>query len=154
MKYTTRLQSHNMKKEKYLDITLKAAAIFLWSFSPLFLFIVWDIHRENPILKEGEALGDMILRFPYRWDFELFFAGFFLVWGIYVWRATKDIQKDINLVKFTGWAFFVHGITYLITGAFRSNELVHLLTDSVYWFVFAFLILYLAPTTQKIKYVK
>ena len=138
-----------MKKEKYLKFALKAAAIFLWSFVPIFLFIVWDINRANPILKEGEPLGDMIIRFPYQWDFELFFAGFFLVWGIYIWRATKDIQKDINLIRFTSWAFLVHGITYLIAGAFRTNEIVHILTDSTYWFAFAFLILYFAPAPQK-----
>jgi len=131
------------------SIALKATAIFLWYFVALFFFIVWDINRVNPILKEGSTFGDMMVRFPYQWDFELFFAGLFLVWGIYVWRATKNTQEDANLIRFTGWAFLIHAVTMVIVGAIRSQDLVHLLTDSIYWFIFAFLILYFAPTPQK-----
>ncbi len=138
-----------MKKEKYLKMILKITAIFLWYFTPLFFFIVWDINRANPLLKEGTILGDMLVRRPYQWDFELFFAGLFLVWGIFVWRATKDTQKDSNIIKFTGWAFLVQAITMILAGAIRSQDLMHLLNDSIYWFILAFLILYFAPTPQK-----
>lgn len=140
-----------MKKEKYLNIVLKATAIFLWYFVALFFFIIWDLNRDKPILKEGTTFGDMIVRFPYQWDFELFFAGLFLVWGIFLWKATKNNQKDSNLIKFTGWAFLVHAITMIIVGSIHSQDLVHLLTDSIYWFIFAFLILYFSSSQNKIS---
>ena len=138
-----------MKKEKFLYIILKAAAIFLWYFVAIFFFIVWDINRENLILKEGSIFGEMMVRFPYQWDFELFFAGLFLVWGFYLWRATENTQKDSNFIKFTGWAFLIHAITMIVVGTIRSQDLVHLVTDSIYWFLFAFLILHCASTPQK-----
>lgn len=133
-----------MTKEKNLKIILKITAVFLWYFVALFFFIVWDMSRESPLFQKGTTLGDMMARSPYQWDFELFFAGLFLVWGIFVWRAAKNIQKDLNLIKFTGWAFLVHAVTMIIVGAIRKQELIHLLNDSIYWFLLGFLILYFA----------
>lgn len=138
-----------MNKEKYLNIILKITAFFLWYFVALFFFVVWDMNRANPLFKEGTTLGDMMVRHPYQWDFELFFAGLFLVWGIFVWRATKTTEKNSNIIKFTGWAFFVHAITMIIVGIIRSQELVHLLNDSIYWFLLSFLILYFSAKLQK-----
>ena len=129
-------------------MTLKTTAIFLWYFVALFFFIIWDINRVNPFFKEGSTLGDMMIRHPYQWDFELFFAGLFLVWGIFIWQAAKNPQKDSSIIKFTGWAFLIHAVTMIIVGFIRSQELIHLLNDSIYWFFLSFLILYFAPKQQ------
>lgn len=130
-----------MKKIRHLDILLKTTAIFLWYFVALFFFLIWDLNRANPFLEGGTMLGDMIVRRPYQWDFELFFAGLFLVWGIFLWHASKDTQKDSVFIRFTGWAFLIHAITMIIVGIIRSQDLLHLLSDSIYWFLLGFLLL-------------
>jgi len=137
-----------MKKEKCLKITLKITGLFLWYFVALFFFIVWDMNRSTSLLKEGTTLGDLMIRHPYQWDFELFFAGLFLVWGIFIWRATKDTRKDLNLIKFTGWAFLIHASTMIIAGAVKTQDLTHLISDSISWFILSFLILYFAPRSH------
>jgi len=111
--------------QKLLNTTLKISAIFLWYFVALFFFIVWDMNQANRLFKEGTTLGDMMVRHPYQWDFELFFAGLFLIWGISLWRASRNTQKDSALIKFTGWAFLIHAITMLIVGAIKQEDLKH-----------------------------
>ena len=138
-----------MKKEKYLSFVLKCSALFLWYFVALFAFIVLDGNRAEPLLKEGTALGDMMIRFPYQWDFELFFAGLFLVWGIFLWRSTRTIERDMNMIQFTGWAFLMHAVTMIGAGMIRTQDFVHLLTDSIPWYVLGFLIVYLEYRRRK-----
>ena len=137
-----------MKEKNHLSILLKVTAIFLWYFVTLFFFLVWDLNRVDPFLKEGTLLGDMIVRHPYQWDFELFFAGLFLVWGIFLWKASKNTQKDCALIRFTGWAFLVHATTMIVVGVINSQDFIHLASDSIYWFILGSLLLGL-PTTSR-----
>lgn len=123
---------------------LRVTALFLWYFVVVFLFIVWDINNGSPLLQEGTTIGKLMVRYPYQWDFELFFAGLFLVWGIFIWRAGKDISASRSLIQFTGWAFLVHAITMIIVGLIKTDDLIHMLNDSIYWFIFGTLTLYSA----------
>lgn len=141
-----------MKEKKSLNILLKVTAIFLWYFVVLFFFLAWDLSRANPFFEEGSFMGDMVVRQPYQWDFELFFAGLFLVWGVFLWQASKEPQKNSSFIRFTGWAFLVHAITMIIVGLIKSEDFIHLVSDSIYWFLFSSLLLYLqAPLTQQKK---
>ncbi len=130
-----------MNKEKSLKVILKLTSIFLFYFVLLFVFITWDLNQTNSILEEGTTLGNLIIRYPYQWDFELFFAGLFLVWGISLWKSSKDVGKNSLMIGFTGWAFLVHAITMLIVGITKTEVLTHLATDSIPWFIFGILIL-------------
>lgn len=114
---------------------MKISAIYLWYFTPLFLLIVSRV--GNRLLQQGSLLGDLIIRYPYQWDYELMFAGFYLIWGIFLWKAAKDPAKNISFIKFTAYGFFANVATNLIVGLFRTEELVHLLTDSILWFMLA-----------------
>lgn len=127
-----------MDKEKSLRMILKISAIFLWYFTPLFFLIV-----SSPLLfHQGTFWGDLIVRHPYQWDYEFFFALFYLVWGVFVWKAAKNPSKDISLVKFTAWAFLVNAISLILVGFFRRLELAHLATDSIPWIVISAVIFY------------
>jgi len=131
-----------MKTQKYLKIVLKISAIFLWYFTPLFLLIVSDV--GNQLFQSGTFFGDLIVRYPYQWDYELMFAGFYLVWGIFVWKAAKNPENNSTFIKFTAWGFFANVATNMIVGLFRTEELSHLVTDSIPWLVLGFFIFYLS----------
>lgn len=130
-----------MKKETSLKLLLKISSVFLFYFVLLFLFITWDLTQNYQILKEGTTLGNLIIRYPYQWDYELFFAGLFLVWGIFLWGSSKNLEKNITFIKFTGLAFIVHAITMLIVGIVIPENFTHLLLDSIPWFILGTLIL-------------
>lgn len=83
-----------------------------------------------------------MIRYPYQWDFELFFAGLFLVWGIFIWRASQNLHRDKSVIHFTAWAFLTHAVTMIIVGLIRQQELTHLVNDSISWFLMSFLIFY------------
>lgn len=131
-----------MLTEKFQKNILRLSALFLWYFVVLFFFIVWDLQRAEPLFKQGTLLGDAMIRFPYQWDFELFFAGLFFVWGIFLWQASTNILRDARLAAFTGWAFIVHALTMIIVGIIRNQELAHLVNDSISWFLLGSLLLY------------
>ena len=131
-----------MNTEKSLKVVLKISAIFLWYFTPLFLLIVSDIGKH--LFQENTFFGNLIVRFPYQWDYELMFAGFYLVWGIFVWKAAKNPENNLSLIKFTAWGFFANVAMNIIVGLFRTQELSHLLTDSIPWFVLGLLIFIMA----------
>ncbi len=127
-----------MNQEKNLKIILKISAIFLWYFTPLFILIV-----TSPFLfKQGTFWGDLIVRHPYQWDYELMFAGFYLVWGIFVWKTAKNPGNNLSFIKFTAWGFLANVVTNIIVGLLRTQELSHLVTDSIPWFGLGLLIFY------------
>jgi len=84
-----------------------------------------------------------MIRYPYQWDYELMFAGLFLVWGIFVWEASKKLSENKSVIHFTAWAFLAHAVSMIIVGLIRSSAFVHLLTDSIPWFLISFAIFYL-----------
>lgn len=129
-----------MDVEKSLKISLKISAIFLWYFTPLFLFIVSDIGSN--LFQQDTILGNLIVRYPYQWDYELMFAGFYFIWGVFIWKASKNPENNLSFIKFTAWGFFANVLTNIIAGLFRMEELAHLMTDSIPWFVLGYLILY------------
>lgn len=129
-----------MAKEKFLKIILKISAVFLWYFVPLFFLIVSG--TGNRLFQQDTFWGNLIVRYPYQWDYELMLAGFYLIWGIFVWKASKNPANNLNFIKFTAWGFLVNVLTNIIVGLFRTYELAHLITDSISWFVLGFLILY------------
>ncbi len=126
-----------MNSEKSLKLLLKISTIFLWYFTPLFLLIV----SSQFLFPEGTFWGNLIVRHPYQWDYELMFAGFYLIWGIFVWKAANNPQNNLSFIKFTAWGFFATALTNIIVGLFRPHELMHLTTDSILWLLLGFLIL-------------
>lgn len=138
-----------MTTDKYPKIVLKISAIFLCYFTPLFLFIVLDI--GNWPLQPNSFFGDLIVRHPYQWDYELMFAGLYLVWGIFIWRASKNLGNNLMFIRFTAWGFFVNASTMVITGLLKTQELAHLAIDSIPWLALSFLMFYFKKDYGKIS---
>ena len=133
-----------MNKVQFLKITLRIAAFFLWYLSLLFLLIIWDVNASTPFLKKGTFVGDLIIRYPYQWDYELMFAGLFLVWGTFVWRASKNLQSNKTIIQFTAWGFLAHAMSMIVVGVIKTTDFAHLATDSTPWFIISFLVFYFA----------
>ena len=127
-----------MNNKKYFKILLRVSAIFLWYFTPLFFLVI----SSNSLLKQNTFLGDLIIRFPYQWDYELMFLGFYLVWGVFVWKVAENPENNMNFIKFTAWGFFVTALTNIVVGFFRMQDLWHLSMDSIPWLALSFLIFY------------
>ena len=119
----------------------------MWYFTPLFLLIVSDI--GSLLFQQSTFWGNAIIRFPYQWDYELMFAGFYLIWGIFVWKAAKNPENNLSFIKFTAWGFFATVITNILVGLFRTHELSHLIGDSVPWLILGLLIITLSKELEK-----
>ena len=128
-----------MNNKKYLQIVLKISAIHLWYFTPLFLLIVSDVGSR--LFQEGTFWGDVIVRHPYQWDYELMFAGFFLIWGVFVWKAAKNLENNFSFINFTAWGFFAVVLTNILAGLFRTRDFIHLAIDSIPWLTLGLLII-------------
>ena len=127
-----------MSNDKYLKIVLKISAIFLWYFTPLFLLIISDIGSR--LFQEDTFWGNLIVRHPYQWDYELMFAGFFLIWGIFVWKVAKNPEMNLSFIKFTAWGFFAIVLTNILVGLFKTQDFIHMATNSIPWFILGLLI--------------
>ena len=121
---------------------LTITSLFLWYFVVLFILIVWDLAQGSRLFTQGTLLGNAVARYPYQWDYELMFAGLFLVWGIFLWKASNNLAANKTLITFTAWAFLVHAVTMIIVGIFKTQDLGHMLGDSIPWFALSFLLFY------------
>ena len=108
----------------------KIGAIYLWWYVGVFILVLTDLKLN--FLTEG--IKNVLVRYPYQWDYELMFTILFFVWGIFLW-------KNIYLIKFSGYMFVSQGIVMIILGIIRENEMIHLFTDSILWIVLGFLLL-------------
>ena len=88
-----------------------------------------------PLLKENTFLGDILIRRPYQFDFELMFTVLYFVWGIFLWKFSKEPNKNSNFVSFTAWAFLTQAIVMIILAVFRTEEALHFVLDSIPWFI-------------------
>ena len=112
---------------------LKISALFLWYFTLVFLLAVFG--SNIPLLKEDTFLGDILIRRPYQFDFELMFTVLYFVWGIFLWKSSKESNKNSNFVSFTGWTFLTQAIVMVILAFLQSRESLHFIFDSIPWFI-------------------
>ncbi|GEM_PF-2962594 len=112
---------------------LKICAIFLWYFTLVFLLAVFGSYI--PLLKENTFLGDILIRRPYQFDFELMFTVLYFVWGIFLWKSSVNPNKNSNFVSFTAWAFLTQAIVMIVLAVLRTDETLHFVLDSIPWFI-------------------
>lgn len=110
---------------------IRAVALYLWWFTVVFALAINS--EKISWLAQGTHWGDALLRRPYAWDFELMFVVLFIVWGVYLWRASTRITHNLSLLKFTSWAFITHAGILVVIGLLREGELAHLVIDSIFW---------------------
>ncbi|MEK7103477.1 MAG: hypothetical protein AAB870_03985 [Patescibacteria group bacterium] len=115
---------------KLLQRVNKISALYLWWYAFVFVIVIVDL--SIPFLPE--TIKSVLARYPYQWDFEFMFSALFLVWGCFLW-------KDKQLSRFSGYAFLSQGVAMILLGLFRSQEMIHLFTDSVLWIILGVLLL-------------
>ena len=111
----------------------KIAALYLFWYVLVFILVVVDLNF-NFLAPE---IKNFLARYPYQWDYELMFSTLFLVWGIFLWRSSKNE----TFVKFSGIAFIVQGITIITLGFLRQAEASHFFIDSILWLILGFILL-------------
>ena len=108
----------------------KISAIYLW----VYVFIIGLVIIDLQLGFLSESIKNILARYPYQWDYELMFMALFFVWGVFLW-------KDSSLNKFSGYAFLTQGLVMIILGLMRQNEIIHLFSDSILWFVLGYILL-------------
>lgn len=110
-----------------LSLSLKILALFFWWYGVVFVLSVARLGGVSlPALPFLEYRGDV-----YAWDFELMFTAIFLVWGWYLWIASKEPQQHRLFIGFTIAATLAHIAAMLVIGLIRTTDLTHLLIDAV-----------------------
>lgn len=123
-----------------LKNSLRFLAFVLWSYTPVFIITMLGLSfPQHSVFKQfsPEVRGE------YRWDFELMFASIFLVWGWYLWQASKEPKKHVLFIDFSIWANIFHGVVMVLIGILRKGEFHHLLSDGLVLVLPAMVVLYL-----------
>lgn len=101
-----------------MKYSLRIIASILWYYVLIFILTAANlIHLDT----RGE----------FRWDFEAMIASIYLIWGIYLWKASQEPKKHLLFINFTIWANILHGATMIILGYLREGEFYHLLIDGL-----------------------
>ncbi len=124
-----------VKLEKIYTYLLRLISLELWIFSAKVLFVVIGLMLNASFVQEGHWLGDILMRHPYRWDFETMLASIYIPWGIFLWKASKEPEKHELLINFTIYANLLHGLVMLIQAFIRTHETARLLGDTAHLFI-------------------
>lgn len=109
------------------ELALRILAVFFWWYGVVFVLSVLQLGGLSlPALPFLEYRGD-----AYAWDFELMFTAIFVVWGWYLWIASKEPQEHRLFIDFTLVATSAHIGAMLVIGLIRPSGLSHLLIDAV-----------------------
>ena len=110
-----------------LSLALKILAIFFWWYGVVFVLSVAPLLGVSlPSILAPEYRGD-----AYAWDFELMFTLIFVVWGYYLWIASRTPEQHKLFIDFTIAATFAHIAGMLVIGLLRPDDFWHLLKDAV-----------------------
>ncbi len=107
------------------SLAIKLLAIYFWSFTPTFVLSL--------LPQRNTALGELFVRDAQvvGYQFELLFALIFLVWGVYLWKASRNPGAHLFFIDFTVWASAAHLLWMLLIAASQSADAMHLLRDAV-----------------------
>lgn len=107
------------------SLSLKFLAIYFWSFTPVFILSL-TLLRDTP-------LGEVFVRTAQveGYQFEFLFALIFLVWGFFLWIASRKPKQNHFFIDFTIWASVVHLLWMVIMAVLQPLDSFHLLRDAV-----------------------
>lgn len=107
-----------------LSLALKLLAIYFWSFTPTFILSL--LPQRNTVL------GEMFIRDAQvvGYQFELLFALIFLIWGIYLWKASRRPDSYYFFIDFTIWASVAHLLWMILVAVMQPADMMHLLRDA------------------------
>jgi len=107
-----------------LSLALKLLAIYFWSYTPV--FVISLLPQRNTFL------GEIFIRDAQvaGYQFELLFALIFLIWGVYLWKASSKPASHYFFIDFTIWASIAHLLWILLMALLQPADTAHLLKDA------------------------
>lgn len=136
---------------KLYSYLLKFICLELWIFAVKVLVVVIGLMFSASFVQEGHVISDILMRHPYRWDFETMIASIYIFWGIYLWKASKEPDKHQSIISFTIYANLFHGMVMFVQALIRTYETARLLGDMTHLFFPAFVALLLSRYIKKRK---
>lgn len=111
-------------KNKF-SLSLKLLAFYFLSFTPTFILSITP--------QRDSFLGQIFIRDTQvtEWQFELLFALIFLVWGTFLWKASRSPGTHSFFITFTIWASIAHLAWMLLLAITEHEDRLHLLRDAL-----------------------
>jgi hypothetical protein len=131
--------------ESMLDkfpLSLKLLSIYFWSFTPTFILSISpqrDSFVSQLFIREAQVT---------EWQFELLFALIFLIWGAFLWQASKKPSLHAFFIKFTIWTSVVHLAWMILLAVTEQADRLHLLRDAAVLGALIGLVLWFKVTTR------
>lgn len=117
------------RREKYIRWTIRFIAIELWIFTAKATVGVIVLLSQSALTNDLLFFGVPLMR-PYAWEYETMIASIYIVWATYLWRASKNPERQTALINFTIWANLLHGSVMIIQAIIHDHEVYRLLFDS------------------------
>lgn len=107
-----------------LSLALKLLAIYFWSYTPVFVLSL--------LPQRNTFLGEIFIRDAQvaGYQFELLFAAIFLIWGVYLWKASSKPDNHRFFIDFTIWTSVVHLLWMILMALLQPADTAHLLRDA------------------------
>ena len=126
---------------RYLAVVLRVFGILLLAlFATLFILTAVD----SPLMQEGGALAWLRWK-PFSKHVELMLEIVYLVWGVFMLRASANPRQYLSFIDFTAWANAAHGILMVIQTFVVANQWHKLYTDDLLTLILAGLLFWLRP---------
>ena len=126
---------------RYLSLVLRVFGVILVGlFTTLFILTAVD----SPLMQQGGAL--VWLRWkPFSKHVELMLEIVYLVWGVFMLRASTNPRSYLSFIDFTAWANAAHGILMVIQTFVVADHWHKLYTDDLLTLILAGLLFWLRP---------
>ena len=126
---------------RYLAVVLRVfGALIVALFATLFVLTAAD----SPLMQDGGALAWLRWK-PFSKHVELMLEIVYLVWGVFMLRASTDPRKYLSFIDFTAWANAAHGILMVVQTFVLADQWHKLFTDDAFTLILAGLLFWLRP---------
>ena len=126
---------------RYLAVVLRVfGALIVGLFATLFVLTAVD----SPLMQDGGALAWLRWR-PFSKHVELMLEIVYLVWGIFMLRASADPRRYLSFIDFTALANAAHGVLMVVQTFVLADQWHKLFTDDAFTLILAGLLLWLRP---------
>ena len=125
-----------------LTVAMKAISIiFIVGFLPVFVLAVLD----SPIVAQGSLIASLFRWQPYNVAYFGMLVTIFIVWGIFLWKASRNPKEQRLFIDFTIWASLAHAVFMLVFAIYLEGELIHVVGDVAVLALIAAVLYWLRP---------
>lgn len=137
------------------DISMQRLRVVLCLISVVFVvaFLLMFLFRMlgSGLVAEGTILARLVLWRPFNIAYESMLVAIYVVWGVFLWRASENPLEHRSLIDFTIWANVAHAGVMLILALSIPGELIHLVGDVPFLTLIAVLLYAFRPRAQSVS---